>query len=138
MVWITTLINKPGCFGNLTIFIISFISSFEIVNVVLQDPKIFLWIVTSAADTAAVTPNSIKALLANGLSTFPIKDNPVFSDGPKSLPRNPPECRILCNWVFYYFILADELFAKALQGFETWLLGNNNLFRKLFSPTTFD
>ena len=34
-------------------------------------------------------------LLVNGLSTFPIKGNPVFSNGPKSLPRNPPDCPIL-------------------------------------------
>ena len=28
-------------------------------------------------------PNGNKALLANGLSTFPIKGNPVFNTGPK-------------------------------------------------------
>ena len=32
----------------------------------------------SVADAAAVNPNSIKLLLANGLSTFPIKNNPVL------------------------------------------------------------
>ena len=37
------------------------------------------------SDTAAVNPNGIKTLLANGLSTFPIKGNPVFSHGPKKL-----------------------------------------------------
>ena len=58
-------------------------------------------------------------LLANGLSTFPIKDNPVFSNGPKGLPKNPPVCPILYNWAFDNFILADELFAKALGSFET-------------------
>ena len=42
----------------------------------------------SAADAAAVNPNGIKTLLANGLHTFPIKGNPVFSNGPKSLPKN--------------------------------------------------
>ena len=35
---------------------------------------------------AAVNRNGIKILLANSLSTFPIKDNPVLSKGPKSLP----------------------------------------------------
>ena len=49
------------------------------------------------ADVAAVNPNGIKTLLANGLSTFPIKGNPVFSNGSKSLPTNPPNCHILCN-----------------------------------------
>ena len=46
-------------------------------------------------------------LLANGLITFPIEDNPVFSNGPKSLHKNPPN--------FDNSILAEELFAKALQ-----------------------
>ena len=46
----------------------------------------------------ALSPNGIKTFLANGLSTFPIKDNPVFSNGPKSLPKkNHPDCFILCN-----------------------------------------
>ena len=72
-------------------------------------------------------------LLGNGLSTFPIKGNPVFNNSPKHLPRNPPDYPILCNWVFYNFILADEPFAKALQSFETCVLVNNNLSRKLCS-----
>ena len=42
-------------------------------------------------------PNGIKILLANGLSTFPIKGNHVFSNGPKSLPKNSPDCSVLFN-----------------------------------------
>ena len=61
-------------------------------------------------------------LLANGLSIFPIKGNPTFSNGPKSLPRNPPNCPILCNWDFEIFLLAEELYAKALWSFETCVL----------------
>ena len=38
-----------------------------------------------------------KNVLANGLSAFPIKGKPVFSNGPRSLPRNPPNCIILDN-----------------------------------------
>ena len=52
---------------------------------------------TSLADAAAVNPNVIKRLLANGLITFPIEGNPVFNNGPKSLLKNPPDCPILCN-----------------------------------------
>ena len=60
------------------------------------DPKIFfLRIPASAADAAAVNPNGIKMLLANGLVTFFISVNPVFSNGPRSLPKNPPDCIIL-------------------------------------------
>ena len=85
----------------------SFISSFYIINVVVPDPNIFLWIAASVADTVAVNPNAIKTFLANGLRTFPIKGYPVFNNGHKSLPRNPPNCPILWNWVFGNFLLAE-------------------------------
>ena len=49
------------------------------------------------ADGAAINPNGIKSLLANGLSTFLIKGNPVFNNDSKSLPKNPPGSTILCN-----------------------------------------
>ena len=31
-----------------------------------------------------------------------------------SLPKNPPDCSILWKWDFDNFILAEELFTKAL------------------------
>ena len=55
------------------------------------------------ADAATVNPNGIKTLLANGLSTFPIKSNPVFSNGPESLPKNPPDCCFL--WISIEFLI---------------------------------
>ena len=114
----------------------------EIINVITPDPIIFLWITSSVADAAAVNPNGIKTFLANGLSTFPIKTNLVFSNSHKSLPKNPPGCPILCNWVFDKLILAEELFAKASWSFETYVLVNKNLCGKLClsleSPTTFN
>ena len=48
-----------------------------------------------AADTAAVNPNGIKTLLANGLMTFFINGNLVFSNGPRRLPMNPRDYIIL-------------------------------------------
>ena len=54
----------------------------------------------------------LKRVLANSLSPFSIKDNPAFSNGPKSLLRDPPDCTILCNSAFDDFTLAEELFAK--------------------------
>ena len=48
----------------------SSISSFDIVSIVVPDPKIFLCIPASAADVAAVNSNGIKTLLADGLITF--------------------------------------------------------------------
>ena len=60
--------------------------SFDIICVVVPEPAV------------AVNQNGIKALLANGLITFSIKGNPVFSNLPiRSLPRNPPDCTILDN-----------------------------------------
>ena len=56
----------------------SFISLWEIINVAMPGPNIFLWIFASVADADVVNPYGIKTLLANGLSTFPIKGNPVF------------------------------------------------------------
>ena len=61
---------------------ISFISSFEIVNVSrfdksegrATDPRTFLRIAESVAAAVAVNLNDIKTLLANCLSTFSIKE----------------------------------------------------------------
>ena len=63
------------------------ISSFEIINVSTSDLNTFLWIAAFVADAASVNPNYIKMILANDLSTFPIKSNSVFSNGPKSIPK---------------------------------------------------
>ena len=49
------------------------------------------------ADAAVVNPNASKTLLANGFSTFPIKGNPAFSNGPKYLPKNRNDCSVFCN-----------------------------------------
>ena len=83
-------------------FMISFISPLEVINIVLRgamsevqpDLNIFLWIAASVANAAAVNPG-INTLLADCLRKFTIGD-PVFSNGPKSLPRNPLDCSILC------------------------------------------
>ena len=69
----------------------------------------------SAADAATVNPRGIKTLLTNGLITLFISSNLVFSDRPRSLPRNPPDCIILDNWNFDNLISVDKWFEKALQ-----------------------
>ena len=92
----------------------------------MPDANISLWITASVADAAAVNPNGIKTLSANSFSTFPIKVNLVFSNGPKSIPKNSPDCPILSSRVFDNFILGEELFAKALRSLETCVLVNNN------------
>ena len=57
---------------------ISFISTFEIINVVILGPKIFFLKSASVIDAAAVNPNGIKTLLANSVSTFFLKGKPVL------------------------------------------------------------
>ena len=57
------------------------------------DPNIFLCV--SASPAAAVNPKGIKTLLANGLITFFVNGNQVFSNGPSNLPKNSPDCIIL-------------------------------------------
>ena len=47
-----------------------FFYSFEIISVVMPDPKFFFWITSFVADAVALNPNGIKALVANGFNTF--------------------------------------------------------------------
>ena len=89
--------------------------------------RFFFCIPASAADATAVNPKGIKTLLANGLITFFISGNPVFSNEPRSLPRNPPDCIILDIRVFDNLISVDDFSVKALRGFETCRLVNKNL-----------
>ena len=95
IVSITPFINKLNSSRDLTICIISSTSSFEIIDVAIPDPKTYLCTPASTADAATINPNGIKTLLANGVSTFFINGKLVFSNGPRSLPRNPPDCTIL-------------------------------------------
>ena len=100
---VTPFNNKPESSRDFTILIISSISLFDNISVVDEgwfcpDLKIFSYIPASAADAAAVNPRWIKKILASGLIAF-INGNPAFSNGPKILPRNPPDSLILDNWV---------------------------------------
>ena len=54
----------------------------------------------AAADAVVVNSKWIKTLLANGLITSFINDNPVFSNGTGNLPRNTPDYIIFDNWEF--------------------------------------
>ena len=61
-----------------------------------------------ATDAATVNPKWIKTLLAYGLITFFINGNTVFSNGPRSLPRNLPDYIILDIWVFDNLTSVDK------------------------------
>ena len=67
----------------------SSIYSFEIINVVTSATNIFFWIAASVADT--VNLKGVKTLLSNSVSTFFIKHKLVFSNGPRGLPKGPPD-----------------------------------------------
>ena len=64
IVLLTIFINKPDSSRELTVFMISSISSFEIFNIVrfaksqgqIADPKTFFWIALSVANTDALNP----------------------------------------------------------------------------------
>ena len=103
-----------------------------------QIQNFFFWTAAYVANIAAVNPNVVKTLLASNLSTFLIKGKQVFSNGSKSLLKNPPDFPIFCNWVFDNFILAEEPFARTLRSIETCVSINSTLFSLLESPTTFD
>ena len=89
------------------------ISLFEIINAVTSDSKTFLCIPASAADAATVHSNGIKTILDNGLSTFFIKDKPIFNNGSKRLLRTLPNCTILDSFLFENSILARRYFAES-------------------------
>ena len=95
VVSLTCFINKPDSSRDLTVFIVSSFSLFEMIIFVVPDPKICLRIPASAADAAAVNPNGIKTFLAHCVNTGFIKGEPFFSSGMRSLSRNPPDCSIL-------------------------------------------
>ena len=107
------------------------ISSFDIISIVLlceveiegclPDPNILLCVPASAAGTATGNPNGTKTLLANGLITFFIRGNHVFSNRPRSQSKNPSDS-ITLNTV----ISVDKKFTKALRRFPTCLLVDNN------------
>ena len=122
----TSFNNNPESSRDFTILIKSSISLFDIISVVWPlDPNIFLCIPASAADAAAVNPKGINTLLANGVITFFIKGNPVFSNGPSNLPKNPPDCILFDNWVFENLMSTDELLENALRMLKICLSVNN-------------
>ena len=90
--------NNLESSSDFTILIRSSMSLFDIINAVWPpDPNIFLCIPASTADAAAVNHNGFNTLLANGVITFFIKGDAVFSKEPSNSPRNPPDCIIFDN-----------------------------------------
>ena len=88
---------------------------------------------SGAAGASAVSTNGIKTFLVIDLNTFFIKRKSFFINGTRSIPKNLPDSSVLDSWVFNNFILADEVFTKALQNLEACVLVNNILCGKLVS-----
>ena len=52
-------------------------------------PNFYIFFLTaSVADAAAINPNGVKTLLANGVATFFINDKPNLVNEARTLPRN--------------------------------------------------
>ena len=85
---VTIYVNSPGSSGDLTIFLMSFISLFDITIAVVPDPTIFILLYDSAVKAATVDPDGINTLFANGWSTFYINGKPAFNNVPRSLSTN--------------------------------------------------
>ena len=62
IVWLRPFISNSDSLIDLIISMVSFISSLEIVSVVLPDPNIFRWRAASVVDAAAFNPNGLKTL----------------------------------------------------------------------------
>ena len=63
----------------------SFISSFEIIKVVVPKPCIFFWIPASM-EAAAVIPNGAKTFFDKGIATFINGSANLLNNDPKNSP----------------------------------------------------
>ena len=92
---LSSVFYKWEMFKRLNYFMISPISPFDIINIVVPEPELtpprsFSWI--SASDAAAVNPNGINTVLASGVNTFFTNGKSTFINGLKTL-----ECRVFDN-----------------------------------------
>ena len=113
IVLLTPFFNKPDSSSDLTVFMISFISSSEIINVVMLDSQIFFWIAAPVADAAAVNPKRIITLLANDVSAFFIIGKATFIHGARKLSNLP-------SWLLIFIVDSVNkipLFSKGLTTF---------------------
>ena len=117
-----TPFNKIPEFSNASIiFIISFISSCSIINLI-PSPLIFFCILPSIADIAAVKTSDANTFLANGIATF--------INGPATLlnnkPKKPPDCIIFFICASLNVISVDKLLLIAFLNLVFCLVVNNN------------
>ena len=82
---LTLFISKPDSSRDLTNFMVSFISLFEIISAVVLHPKILFGITVFVPHAAAGNPNRTKTLLAIGVSTFFINGKSTDINGLRKL-----------------------------------------------------
>ena len=94
-------IINPYSSSDLTIFFISPISSFEIINVVTPYTW-FFWIAVSLADIAGDNQNGSKRFLPRGVSKFFINGKPVVINGlGKLIWKSPFLATSFCSSSFW-------------------------------------
>ena len=54
---------------------------FDLISVIVPEPRKFFCIPVSAPDAAAVNSSGIKKILAKGWSTFSVNSKPAFNNG---------------------------------------------------------
>ena len=64
-------------------------SSFELINVVVPNFKIFFWIGASIADATSINSEGTKTLSAKIVSIFFINSKPTFIKKPRKLSNSP-------------------------------------------------
>ena len=96
----------------------SLISSFYAISVVIRYPNIFSWFPALSADVAGVNPNGTNTLVVDSVCRFFINGRPTFMNGPRSLPRNPPDCIILDSGLFDNSLAVNELFVKPCKNWR--------------------
>lgn len=84
------------------------ISLFDIISVIVPDPRTLLWIPASAVEAATVKPKVTITLLANSVGIFFINSNPNFINTPRGLPKKVSNGSILDRWDFGNFLSFDS------------------------------
>ena len=114
-----------------TVFIMPFIFLFRIIKVVDEgwsEPCIFLWILASIAEAAAVIPNEATICFARETATF--------FNGPANLlsnyPTNSPDWIILEISALESFRSVDILLLNTFLSFVFCLIVNNNSWGRSF------
>ena len=86
-------------------FMTTFNSSFANINVTIADPKYFISMAASVAESDAINPKGTKRFLANGASTFFINGKPAaFHYWSKKVEKSSSFISDFCIFAFAFLI----------------------------------